>query len=550
MEALKKAEQAKEQASKISSSEEHVILRENDKEELAKSEKMLDDLSLLHESAIHLQKAQNEQNEKAEDNTPVEPSLCLEPIENAEPDSENKAEQRAESEHQVETPTTINKIEQALTIEPVTKSSNDNNTFRSESAKLVLEIESENKLRENQEQKSPNGLNNRLVDSPPVREYNHDKAKRIFSISSKQKKRQPLIYLVCGIFLFSTIVGVAYYYYLGSPMGLQQDPTQFVEQSQQLDTKPVANSLLLDQQLVSGGDNDGQTKPKKKTQDQDSSTAEISTLAAGKMPAQKKSTIVKKPVLTRPKISSNPKSPAVKVAAIKPKKATRPNSIPGHETNLITENIPKKVPVKDVSIVRQAIADPILSQVKKAYDYYQKRNFARAVEIYQSVLNEEPENRDARLGLAAIAMQTDDLAQAHRHYRYLLRINPKDSIALSGVMSAITGANALKSESQIKLLLDQEPRAAHLHFTLGNLLAAQSRWSDAQQSYFQAYRFDLDNADYAYNLAVSLDFMGKQKSALSYYRKALSLSKNRNVSFNGEIILKRINSLSNPRSTK
>jgi tetratricopeptide (TPR) repeat protein len=70
-------------------------------------------------------------------------------------------------------------------------------------------------------------------------------------------------------------------------------------------------------------------------------------------------------------------------------------------------------------------------------------------------------------------------------------------------------------------LIDRES-SPHLFQTLGNLYADQKRWSEAQAAYFEAYRGAPDNADYAYNLAVSLDQLRQHPAALSYYERALA----------------------------
>ncbi len=85
-------------------------------------------------------------------------------------------------------------------------------------------------------------------------------------------------------------------------------------------------------------------------------------------------------------------------------------------------------------------------------------------------------------------------------------------------------ADPLRGESQIKILLREEPNAPYLHFTLGNMYAEQNRWGEAQSAYFAAYRLQNDNPDYTYNLAVSLDQLGKAAAAADYYRRALELA--------------------------
>jgi tetratricopeptide (TPR) repeat protein len=68
----------------------------------------------------------------------------------------------------------------------------------------------------------------------------------------------------------------------------------------------------------------------------------------------------------------------------------------------------------------------------------------------------------------------------------------------------------------------QNPQADAVHFALGNLYTQQSRWAEAQQSYFRAYSNAPGNADYVFNLAVSLDHLNQSKLALDYYQRALT----------------------------
>jgi len=70
-----------------------------------------------------------------------------------------------------------------------------------------------------------------------------------------------------------------------------------------------------------------------------------------------------------------------------------------------------------------------------------------------------------------------------------------------------------------------------LNFTLGNQLAQQGRWAEAQQEFFKAFAAEPDNADFAYNLAVSLDHLRQPKLALEYYQRAIALAKARGARF-------------------
>ena len=82
--------------------------------------------------------------------------------------------------------------------------------------------------------------------------------------------------------------------------------------------------------------------------------------------------------------------------------------------------------------------------------------------------------------------------------------------------------DAQATESRLKILIEREPSPA-LYQTLGNLYADQQRWNDAQAAYFEAVRGAPGNADYAFNLAVSLDQLRQYPAARTYYEKALAL---------------------------
>jgi tetratricopeptide (TPR) repeat protein len=103
----------------------------------------------------------------------------------------------------------------------------------------------------------------------------------------------------------------------------------------------------------------------------------------------------------------------------------------------------------------------------------------------------------------------------------------------------------LVAESRVKTLLAADPEAHVLNFTLGNPLAQQGRWAEAQQQYSKAFAAEPDNPDFAYNVAVSLDHLRQLKPALEYYRRALELAASRGASFDSAAARERIAQLGN-----
>jgi tetratricopeptide (TPR) repeat protein len=182
-------------------------------------------------------------------------------------------------------------------------------------------------------------------------------------------------------------------------------------------------------------------------------------------------------------------------------------------------------------IKRRTKPDRLHPRLARAYEAWRAGNLAEAKRDYERVLKSDPHNRDALLGLGAIAVRNGLWDEASARYTALLRLNPRDSVAQAGLIAVHENADPLRGESQIKLLLREEPEAPHLHFTLGNMYAEQGRWGEAQTAYFDAYRRDSDNPDYTYNLAVSLDQLGKSDAAADYYRRALELAADNGAGF-------------------
>ncbi len=210
---------------------------------------------------------------------------------------------------------------------------------------------------------------------------------------------------------------------------------------------------------------------------------------------------------------------------------------------------PITVPPSAIKISRGRATRRWNVDLTQAYRAYRAGDYVAARRGYEAVLRVQPEQRDALLGLAAIESRVGRIERAHRIYAQVLRRNPRDPVASSALFNLHNLAGGDVVESQLKLLLDQYRDSPSLHFSLGNFYARRSRWPEAQQAYFSAFSADKDNPEYAYNLAVSLDQLGKTNAALPYYQEALILSAGRASSLSQGEVRARIRALSgNDRS--
>jgi tetratricopeptide (TPR) repeat protein len=164
--------------------------------------------------------------------------------------------------------------------------------------------------------------------------------------------------------------------------------------------------------------------------------------------------------------------------------------------------------------------DAVLLQ---AYEAMQEGDYEKAATLYSQVLTRDPNSIDALLGLAAIAWKQGRTTIASQYYGRVLELEPRNSYAQAGLIGLLGNAEPIAAESKLKQLIGREP-SGFLYFTLGNLYAEQRKWSRAQLAYFQAYQFQPDNPDYAFNLAVGLEHLGQTRPALQYYREALDIS--------------------------
>jgi tetratricopeptide (TPR) repeat protein len=195
-----------------------------------------------------------------------------------------------------------------------------------------------------------------------------------------------------------------------------------------------------------------------------------------------------------------------------------------------------------IAVVRNDGSRQLNPTLKNAYQAFVAGDMAAARSQYQRVLQQEPDNRDALLGMAAIAVNRGQASEAGSFYTRLLELDPTDAEAASG-LAGVQGGDPTQSESNLKKVLATSPQTGSAHFALGNVYAQQQRWPEAQQAYFQAVGAAPANADYAFNLAVSLDKLGHKKLALESYQRALQLAQAGAANVNQVTVQQRIGQL-------
>jgi tetratricopeptide (TPR) repeat protein len=242
------------------------------------------------------------------------------------------------------------------------------------------------------------------------------------------------------------------------------------------------------------------------------------------------------PVTQEPERTSNPEQAMHKSPAVPKRRVPKEPTEPVMSTPALENEISSKPAEAGTAVVAPLVKD--------AYRAMQDGQIDRAETLYRNALQNDAQNVDALLGLAAIAAQRAQVQQSIGFYERALEIEPRNATAQAGLIALMGQADPQMSETRLKQLIAREP-SAFLYYSLGNLHANQNQWPAAQQAYYQAFQMQQDNPDYAYNLAVGLEHLNQPKLALTYYRKAIELSfaKGR-ANFDQNRVIERIGQLS------
>lgn len=174
-----------------------------------------------------------------------------------------------------------------------------------------------------------------------------------------------------------------------------------------------------------------------------------------------------------------------------------------------------------IEISKTQAMPSINPNLSNAYNAYMAGNYQEAQGLYKRVLQRDTRNIDALLGMGAIAEREGRTNDALSWFQKVLELEPKNAVASSAYVANVAQDDHA-SATKFRKILQEAPSDANAHANLGAYYAAQSQWAEAQQSYFEAYRLNA-SAENAFNLAVSLDHMGKPSLALPYYQQTLAL---------------------------
>jgi arylsulfatase A-like enzyme/Flp pilus assembly protein TadD len=150
--------------------------------------------------------------------------------------------------------------------------------------------------------------------------------------------------------------------------------------------------------------------------------------------------------------------------------------------------------------------------------------YREAIEKYETVLSESPDNRLARGNLASILLQSGDLERAEKELKLVLSQSPNDARArnnLAGVYKARGDRQAAILE--LEGLLESKPRYASGWLNLGQLYTEAEEWQNAEFALRRSVELDPQSAVAHFNLAFVLNALGKMDEAAQHLETAAEL---------------------------
>jgi tetratricopeptide (TPR) repeat protein len=173
------------------------------------------------------------------------------------------------------------------------------------------------------------------------------------------------------------------------------------------------------------------------------------------------------------------------------------------------------------------------SALELGYAALLESRFEDAAQAYAQALKVNSEERDALLGLAYIAQEKGRREEAKNYYRRVLRQEPGNAVANSGLMALDAGGDEALSVSRARALAARQPDSAAAMSVAGTALARDGQMADAALAFARAQAIEPASPVHAYNHAVALDRLGRFAQARLQYEKTVELSRAQEVGARG-----------------
>jgi tetratricopeptide (TPR) repeat protein len=197
---------------------------------------------------------------------------------------------------------------------------------------------------------------------------------------------------------------------------------------------------------------------------------------------------------------------------------------------LIPATQKEEVPPKSIGVQQEGGRDGILTadvlnQFNLGVQFYNQREFSKAIQAYQKVLELDPTYVEAYNNLGIIYQTIGDVDRAFGAYQKSTEINPRYEKGYNnlGILLFLKGRyeEALRS---FQTVLAVNPNNIETHINLGILFKKKGEWEKAIESYQKALAMSPFHKETHYNIALLYEQMENLELAISHYQQFIQLS--------------------------
>lgn len=173
---------------------------------------------------------------------------------------------------------------------------------------------------------------------------------------------------------------------------------------------------------------------------------------------------------------------------------------------------------------RTAASDALI-HFNSGVDFYHQRDYAKATQAYQKVIEIDPGYAEAYNNLGIIYQEAGDFDRALSAYQKAIEINPKYEKALNnlGVLLYLKGRYE-ESIQAFQKALALNANNIESHINLGILFKKQGQMEKAIESYHRALAINPLYGEAHYNMGLLYEQLEKIEMAISHYQKFIQVA--------------------------
>jgi tetratricopeptide (TPR) repeat protein len=227
----------------------------------------------------------------------------------------------------------------------------------------------------------------------------------------------------------------------------------------------------------------------------------------------------------RPSHPQEEKKPSETVSSTEKKAGTLKKQPPPPPAAQKQDKPSKSIGVEQEGGKAGALASEVLNHFNLGVTFYNQREFAKAIQAYQKVIELDPAYVEAYNNLGIIYQMTGDVDRAFGAYQRATEINPRYEKGYNnlGILLLLKGRDEEALEAFRKALAIN-PNNIETHINLGTLFKKKGQWDEAIESYQKALAIDPHHRETHYNMALLYEQMEKLELAVGHYQEFIRLS--------------------------